>query len=152
MIQWRPAVHADLPRILELWNEQEDRFTGTGVPVDHPELFYPVGETHHAFYPYKPPVLNVAVAEEDGVITGFRYTEAVCEVSIVTGSQQVMRSLGNELTKEAHWAKGKGFRSGWGLVPSKFIRAVAYLLRPFPHIRAWRSLTPIGINFSELGD
>ena len=151
-VVWRPAVHADLPRIMELWRDQEARFNGTDVPVDRPQLFYPEGETHHAFYPYKPPVLNVAVAEEDGVVTGFRLTEAVPEVSVITGSREVMRSIGDELTREAHWAKSKGFRSGWGLIPSKFVGAFAHFLKKYPHIRPWKSLTPVGINFNELGD
>ena|SRR5258708_1543279 len=149
---WRDAVHADLPRIKELWDEQDARFADTGVPVDRPTLFYPEGETERAFYPYKPPVVNVVVAEEDGVITGWRYTEVVCEVCIVTGSEAVMKSLGNELTREAHWAKAKGFRSGWGLVNTKFVKAMSRFLRNHPHIRPWRSLTPVGIDFSELGD
>lgn len=149
---WRPAVHADMPRIHELWDEQDARFAGTGVPVDRPQLFYPEGEKDRPFYPYCPPVLNVAVAEEDGVINGWRYTEAVCEVCIVTGSEAVMKSLGNELTREAHWAKSKGFRSGWGLVTSKFAGALGYFLRRYPHIRPWKSMTPVGINFQELGD
>src|SRR5438270_4698154 len=99
-VVWRPAVHADLPRILELWDEQEQRFDDTGVPVDRPELFYPEGDTNHFIYPYRPPVLNDAVAEEDGVVTGFRLSEAVCEVSVITGSREVMRSMGDELTRE----------------------------------------------------
>jgi hypothetical protein len=151
-VVWRPAVHADLPRILELWAEQEKRFGDTGVPVDRPELFYAEGDRDHAFYPYKPPVINVVVAEQDGVITGWRYTEAVCEVCVVTGSREVMRSMGTELTREAHWAKAKGFRSGLGLIPKKFVGAFAHFLRAYPHIRPWRSLTPVGIDFKELGD
>lgn len=149
---WRAAVHADLPRILELWDEQEERFDATGIPVDRPELFYAEGDIDRPFYPYRPPVLRVAVAEEDGVVTGWRYTEAVPEISVITGSREVMRSIGNELTREAHWAKAQGFRSGWGLIPKKFIGAFAHFLQRHPHIRPWRSLTPVGINFKELGD
>jgi hypothetical protein len=151
-VMWRPATHADLPRILELWTDQEQRFDGTGVGVDRPELFYPEGDIAQPFYPYRWPVMRVFVAEEDGVITGFRYTENVPEVCIVTGSREVMRSVGNELTREAHWAKEAGFRSGWGLIPKKFVTAFAHFLKNYPHIRPWRSLTPVGIDFSELGD
>ena len=149
---WRDATHADLPRIQELWDEQEARFDGTGVPVDMPQLFYPEGETNHHFYPYCAPVLHVSVAEEDGVITGFQYSEAVPEVCVVTGSREVMRSIGDQLTREAHYFKSKGFRSGWGLIPAKFISAFAHFLKKYPHIRPWKSLTPVGINFQELGD
>lgn len=110
---WRDAVHADLPRIMELWDEQEARFSGTGVPVDRPDLLYPEGEVDHFFYPYKPPVMRVRVAVEDGIITGFKYNEAVLETCVVTGSAEVMKTMGNELTEDAHWFKAKGFRSGW---------------------------------------
>jgi hypothetical protein len=151
-VSWRPAVHADLPRILELWAEQEQRFDGTGVGIDRPELFYPEHDRDHAFYPFKPPILNVSVAEENGVITGFQYTEAIPEVCVVTGSREVMRTVGDQLTREAHKFKQLGFRSGWGLIPSKFIGAFAHFLKRYPHIRPWKSLTPVGINFSDLGD
>lgn len=151
-VVWRDAVHADLPRIKELWDEQDRRFEGTGIPVDRPELFYAEGDTDHAFYPCKPPILHVRVAERDGVIVGWRYTEAVCEVCIITGDEGVMKGIGNELTYEAHWAKANGFRSGWGLVPSKFIEGLRWFIRRHPHIRPWKSLTPVGINFQELGD
>lgn len=151
-VVWRPAVHADLARLKELWNDQEARFGGTNVPVDMPELFYPEGETDHFGYPFRPPVLNVTVAEEEGVITGFQYSEAVPEVCVVTGSREVMRTMGTRLTEEAHKFKQLGFRTGWGLIPSKFVGAFAHFLKKYPHIRPWRSLTPVGINFSELGD
>ena len=151
-VTWRPAVHADLPRILELWADQEQRFDGTGVGVDRPELFAAEGDTSAPFYPYCFPVMHVAVAEEDGVVTGFQYTECVCEVCVVTGSRAVMRTVGTRLTEEAHWAKAQDFRSGWGLVPSKFTSTYAHFLKNYPHIRPWRSLTPVGIDFSELGD
>jgi hypothetical protein len=151
-VTWRDAVHADLPRIMELWDEQDRRFEGTGVAVDRPELFYPEGETQHAFYPYKPPILRVRIAEVDGEIVGFKYQEAVPETCVVTGNEDAMKTLGNELTEDAHWAKSKGFRSGWGLIPSKFIDGMRYFLRRHPHIRPWKSLTPVGIDFSELGD
>lgn len=151
-VTWRPATHADLPRIMELWDAQETRFGGTDVPVDRPQLMYPEGETHHAFYPFRPPVLAVSVAEEDGIITGFQYSEAVPEVCVVTGSREVMRTMGTRLTEEAHKFKQLGFRSGWGLIPSKFVGAFAHFLKAYKHIRPWRSLTPVGINFKELGD
>jgi hypothetical protein len=151
-VVWRPATHADLPRIMELWDVQEGRFDGTGVSVDRPTLFYPEGETDHFGYPFKPPVLAVTVAEEDGVITGFQYSEAVVEVCLVTGSREVMRTMGTRLTEEAHKFKQLGFRSGWGLIPSKFVGAFAHFLKKYPHIRPWKSLTPVGINFNELGD
>lgn len=151
-VVWRDAVHADLPRIQELWAEQEARFADTGVPVDRPQLFYAEDETDRPFFPYKPPVVRVQVAEEDGVITAFKYQEAVLETCVVTASAEVMKTIGIALTVDAQWAKSKGFRSGWGLIPTKFAKAFARFLRPFPHIRPWRSLTPVGINFEELGD
>ncbi|HEV7674375.1 MAG TPA: hypothetical protein VGQ12_07585 [Candidatus Angelobacter sp.] len=150
-IVWRPAVAEDLPRIMELWDEQEKRFAGTDVKVDRPKLFCEE-EDSQAFAPYCPPVIRVAVAEEDGVISGFRYTEVVAEVAIITGSKAVMESLGTELTHEAQWAKSRGFRSGWGLVPQRFAVAMTRFLKRYPHIRVWKSLTPVGIDFSELGD
>jgi hypothetical protein len=145
-------VHADLPRILELWDEQDQRFAGTGVVPDRPQLFRPEGDSNHIWYPYCPPVIRVQVAEEDGVITGFKYQEAVLETCVVTGSTEVMKTMGLELTADAHWAKSYGFRSGWGLIPKKFVNAFARFLRAYPHIRPWRSLTPVGIDFKELGD
>lgn len=149
-VTWRPAVPQDLPRLEELWHEQEERFRDTDIPVDRPQLFS--DNPLHPFYPYRWPILHVAVAEEDGVVTGFQTTEAVAEASIITGSRAVMRSLGVRLTEEARWAKEAGMRSGWGLIPAKFADAVAHFLRAYPHIRPWKSLTPVGINFSELGD
>lgn len=151
-VVWRAAVHADLPRILELWDEQDARFAETGVPVDRPELFYPDGDTDHYCYPYHAPLVRVRVAERDGEIVGWKYQEAVLETCVITGDKEVMDSLGNELTEDAQWAKSKGFRSGWGLVHTKFVNAMARALRKFPHIRPWRNLTPVGINFNELGD
>lgn len=150
-IIWRPAVADDLPRIVELWDEQEERFAGTNVKVDRPKLFCDEQDSQ-AFAPFRPPVVNAAVAEEDGVITGFRYTEVVCEVAIITGSKAVMESLGTELTHEAQWAKQRGFRSGWGLVPQRFALAMERFLKKYPHIRVWKSMTPVGIDFGELGD
>ena len=149
---WRDAVHADLPRVMELWDEQELRFAGTGVPVDRPELLYPEGETDHFFYPYKPPVIRVRVAERDGFIVMFKYQELVPETCVVGGDRECMESMGNELTADAQWLKSKHFRSGWGLIPARFINTFARFLRKHPHIRPWKSLTPVGINFSELGD
>lgn len=151
-IVWRDACHADLLRIQELWDAQETRFAGTGVPVDRPKLFYPEGETGHFFYPYFPPVMRVRVAERDGLIVGFKYNEAVLETCVITGEKEVMETMGNELTADAHWFKDKGFRSGWGLIPSRFVKVFARFLRKHPHIRPWKSLTPVGINFQELGD
>lgn len=151
-IAWRPAKHADGPRILELWDEQGQRFDGTGVGVDRPQLFSPEGDTSRPFYPYCFPVMHVAVAEENGRVMGFQYTECIPEVCVVTGSREVMRTVGTRLTEEALWAKQEGFRSGWGLIPKKFIGAFAHFLKRYPHIRPWKSLTPVGINFQELGD
>lgn len=149
---WRDATHADEARIRELWAEQETRFEGTSVPVDRPVLFRPVEERDGFCYPYQPPVLRVRVAEEDGVITGFVYFEAVPEACVVTGSREVMRTIGNELTVNGHWLKQRRFRTGWGLIPSKFAPTFAHFLKKYPHIRPWTSLTPVGINFEELGD
>lgn len=149
---WREAAHADLPRILELWDEQDARFADTGAPVDRPELFYPEGETDHHFYPYRAPILRVTVAERNGEIVAFKYSEAVPEMCIVTGDRAVMDSIGMELTAEAHWLKAKGFRTGWGLIPKKFVNAFGRFLRKYPHIRTWREMTPVGINFEEIGD
>lgn len=152
MVKWRPAVLSDLPRIEELWLEQDGRFDGTGVPVDRPQLFSPEDDRSHPFYPYRWPVCHVAVAEEEGLVAGFQYTEFIGEVCVVTGSREVMRTIGNRLTDEAQWAKSQGLRSGWGLIPKKFIQAFAHFLHRYPHIRPWKDLTPVGINFSELGD
>jgi hypothetical protein len=52
---WRDAVHADLPRLEELWAAQQARFEER-APTVHatlPDLFYPVEETQHAFYPFR---------------------------------------------------------------------------------------------------
>ncbi len=151
-VTWRDATHADLPRIHELWDEQESRFDGTGIPVDRPQLLYPVEEKGHFFYPYFPPVVRVRVAEREGVIVMWKYQELVPETCIVGSDKEAMESIGNELTADAHWAKSKGFRSGWGLIPAKFISVFARFLRNHKHIRPWKSLTPVGINFKELGD
>jgi hypothetical protein len=32
------------------------------------------------------------------------------------------------------------------------VKAMSRFLRNHPHIRPWKSLTPVGINFNELGD
>jgi hypothetical protein len=144
IVTWRTATPNDLPRILELWDEQELRFAGTQIKVDRPELF---DEKGFCF-----PVMNVAVAEKQGSIVGFRYSELVPEMAIITGDEDVMKSLGDELTREAHNFKQIGFRSGWGLVPERFAKAMARFLKNHPHIRPWKSLTPVGIDFSELGD
>jgi hypothetical protein len=151
-VTWRPAVHADLPRILELWADQEQRFDGTGVPVDRVPLFAAEDDQANPLYPFRFPIVRVRVAEEDGVITGFKYQEVVFETCVVTGSAAVMKTMGVELTEDAHWAKAQGTRSGWGLIPKKFVNAFAHFLKRYPHIRPWRSLTPVGINFEELGD
>lgn len=137
---------------MELWDAQERRFSGTGVVIDKPKLLLPEGDTNHFCYPYCAPVLRLRVAEKNGVILGFKYQEAVPETCIVTGDKEVMESLGEELTADAHWLKSKGFRSGWGLIPKKFVNAFARFLRKYPHVRPWRDLTPVGIMFSELGD
>lgn len=143
-VTWRTATTADDSRITELWDEQVERFAGTKVKVDRPQLF---DEQGFCF-----PVMNVAVAEKHGNIVGFRYTEIIPEVAIITGDEDVMKSLGNELTREAHKFKQIGFRSGWGLVPERFAKAMARFLKNHPHIRPWKSLTPVGIDFEELGD
>lgn len=151
-VTWRPATHADLPRILELWDEQERRFEGTGVPVDRPELFRTEGHSDRPWYPYCPPVVRVRVAERDGEIVMWKYQELVPETCIVGSDKEAMETIGNELTEDAHWLKSVGFRSGWGLIPKRFIGVFARFLRKHPHIRPWKSLTPVGVNFEELGD
>jgi hypothetical protein len=196
-IIWRDAEPADLPRILQLWDEQEKRFAGTRVRVDRPQLFWeqskagdrqqasgnrknanalaqfhscssPTGnhkelknpdvETLHgnvserpAGWRYKPPIMRLRVAEKEGQIVGFRYVEAVPEVCLVTGDEDVMKTLGRELTEECYLFKSLGFRSGWGLVPEKFANALARFTRYSP-VRLWKGLRLIGCDFSELGD
>lgn len=200
-VTWRDAIPADLPRILELWDEQEKRFASTQVRVDRPQLFWenpgnhekvknPDVETLHGNvsntgsaseirrtldypralktertldYPralenrraegwrYKPPIMRLRVAEKNGQIVGFRYVEAVPEVCLVTGDEDVMKTLGRELTEECYLFKSLGFRSGWGLVPEKFAKALARFTRYSP-VRLWKGLRLIGCDFSELGD
>ena len=150
-ITWRPAVPADLPHIERLWREQQARFRDTYIKVDRPELFATESDAATPFYPYKPPVIRVRVAEKDGVMVGFRYVEAIPEVCLVTGDEDVMKTLGRELTEECYWAKSLGFRSGWGLVPEKFARALARFTRYSP-VRLWNRLKLIGCDFTELGD
>jgi hypothetical protein len=239
-VTWRDAIPIDLPRILELWDEQEKRFAGTNVRIDRPQLFWenpgnrpeatgsrpqatghsanpeklasqntqpaleqfqscssPTGnhekmknrdvETLHgkpgsplragfardgvgsvstdsALEPpraldqsratgwrYKPPIMRLRVAEKNGQIVGFRYVEAVPEVCLVTGDEDVMKTLGRELTEECYLFKSLGFRSGWGLVPEKFANALARFTRYSP-VRLWKGLRLIGCDFSELGD
>ena len=153
MITWRDAVHADLPRIKELWDEQGARFAEKApyVHSEMPELFYSEGETEHAFYPFKPPVLRVRVEERDGVIISWRMVEAVCEVQQVGGDEMSIRSLGRELPEECQWARAKGFRSGWGLAPREFSKPIERALRHTP-LRTWPNLILIGCDFSEIGD
>ncbi|HEY6349689.1 MAG TPA: hypothetical protein VI636_09790 [Candidatus Angelobacter sp.] len=151
---WRDAVQADLPSILELWNEQEERFAESSVRVDRPQLFWEQNETRPPGWRYRPPIMRLRVAEKDGPprrIVGFRYVEAVPEVCLVTGDEDVMKTLGKELTEECHLFKSLGFRSGWGLVPEKFAKALARFTRYSP-VRLWKNLRLIGCDFSELGD
>ena len=150
-VTWRDAVRADLPRILELWDEQEKRFAETGVRVDRPQLFWNEGEPHPAGWFYRAPIMRLRVAEKDGRIVGFRYVEAVPEVCLVTGDEDVMKTLGKELTEECHLFKSLGFRSGWGLVPEKFAQALARFTRYSP-VRLWKGLRLIGCDFKDLGD
>ena len=189
IVIWRDANPADLPRILELWDEQEKRFASTQVRVDRPQLFWeeelrhsqnmknPDVETLHgnvsndsasetgralnyprdlkteraAGWRYKPPIMRLRVAEKNGQIVGFRYVEAVPEVCLVTGDEDVMKTLGRELTEECYLFKSLGFRSGWGLVPEKFAKTLARFTRYSP-VRLWKGLRLIGCDFSELGD
>lgn len=179
---WRDAVPADLPRILELWDEQEKRFASTAVRVDRPQLFWEnpgnrpstarrdlrqvTGDRQTQEPPqnlqrqatsgipgwrYKPPIMRLRVAEKDRKIVGFRYVEAVPEVCLITGDEDVMKTLGKELTEECYLFKSLGFRSGWGLVPEKFANALARFTRYSP-VRLWKGLRLIGCDFSDLGD
>ena len=169
---WRDAEPADLPRILELWDEQENRFASTQVRVDRPQLFWenpgnrPEATGHSEKqtqeqnlqsedtsrgWRYKPPIMRLRVAEKNGQIVGFRYVEAVPEVCLVTGDEDVMKTLGRELTEECYLFKSLGFRSGWGLVPEKFAKALARFTRYSP-VRLWKGLRLIGCDFGELGD
>jgi hypothetical protein len=152
-VNWRDATHADLASITELWQAQKLRFQ-TLAPTIHaemPDLFYPEGETEHAFYPYKPPILRIRVAEHEGVILSCRIVEAVCEVQVIGGDEEVMRSLGRELPEECQWARSKGFRSGWGLAPKAMAGPIARSLRHTP-LKPWPNLLLIGCDFTELGD
>ena len=128
-----------MPRLHELWDEQERRFAGTGVKVDRPELG-------------QPPTMAVRVAEKDGRIVGFYHVGAVAELSIVTGDEDVMRSLPREMAVLSHWLKAHGVRTGWGLVPKKFAASMARFLRKFPPIRRWSGFEIFGVDFTELGD
>ena len=150
-VTWRDAVRADLPRILELWDEQEQRFAPIGVKVDRPQLFWSLPCEERAGWPYKPPIMRLRVAEKAGSIVGFRYVEAVPEVCLITGDEDVMKTLAAELTEECHLFKSLGFRSGWGLVPEKFAKALTRFIRYSP-VRLWKNLRLIGCDFSELGD
>lgn len=150
-ITWRDAVRVDLPRILELWDEQEERFASTAVRVDRPQLFWNEDEARTPGWTYRPPILRLRVAEKDGHMVGFRYVEAVPEVCLVTGDEEVMKTLGKELTEECYLFKSLGFRSGWGLVPEKFAKTLARFTRYSP-VRLWKNLRLIGCDFSDLGD
>jgi hypothetical protein len=152
-IVWRDAVHADLARIWYLWAEQQERFQSLAptVHAEMPELFYPEEETEHVFYPFRPPVLRVRVAEQDGMVIACLVIEAVCEVQLVGGNEDVVRSLGRELPEACQWARGKGFRSGWGLAPKKLANPIARSLRHTP-LQPWPNLVLIGCDFESLGD
>lgn len=139
MVKWRNALPADLPRIQELWDEQERRFAGTGVKVDRPDLT-------------QPPTMCVRVAEKSGQVVGFYHVEAVAEFSIATSDEEVMRSLAAEMAGLSHWLKSVGVRTGWGLVPKKFAASMERFLRKFPLVRKWRAFEIFGCDFSELGD
>ena len=151
LITWRDAVHTDFPRILELWDEQEERFAGSSVRVDRPQLFWEEGETATPGWRYRPPIMRLRVAEEEGRIVGFRYVEAVPEVCLVTGDEEVMKTLAKELTEECLLFKSLGFRSGWGLVPEKFAKTLARFTRYSP-VRLWKNLRLIGCDFKDIGD
>ncbi|HEY6250810.1 MAG TPA: hypothetical protein VI685_12690 [Candidatus Angelobacter sp.] len=148
---WRDAVRADLPRILELWDEQEERFAESSVRVDRPQLFWEEGETGTPGWRYRPPIMRLRVAEKNGQIVGFRYVEAIPEVCLMTGDEDVMKTLAKELTEECHLFKSLGFRSGWGLVPERFAKALARFTRYSP-VRLWKNLRLIGCDFRDLGD
>jgi hypothetical protein len=139
MIHWRDALPADLEKLHQLWDEQEKRFAGTGVKVDRPDLT-------------RPPTMVVRIAERDGQVVGFYHVEAVAELSIVTGDEDVMRSLAPEMATLSHWLKAHGVRTGWGLVPKKFAASMGRFLRKFPLIRRWTVFEIFGCDFSELGD
>lgn len=139
MIRWRDGFPSDLPRLNELWDEQEKRFEGTGVRVDRPDLT-------------RPPTVVVRVAEKEGQIVGFYHVEAVPELCIVSGDEEVMRSLPPEMALLSHWLKARGFRTGWGLVPKKFAKSMGKFLQRFPLIRKWTAFEIFGCDFSELGD
>ena len=152
-LTWRDATHRDLARIEELWREQEARLRELAPTIEAPlpELFYPEGETEHAFYPYKPPILRVRVAESDGIVVAARMVEAVCEVQLIGGDQETVKTLGRELPEECQWARSKGFRSGWGLAPRALAKPIERSLRHTP-LRTWPNLVLIGCDFSELGE
>lgn len=152
-VTWRAATHADLPRIQELWKAQEEYFHKLAPTVlsPMPELFYPIEETGHAFYPYKPPILRVQMAEKNGEVVACRIVEAVCEVQLIGGDEDVVRSLAKELPEECQWARSKGFRSGWGLAPRQMAKPIERSLRHTP-LRTWPDLILVGCQFEELGD
>ena len=139
MIHWRDALPSDLPRLQELWDEQERRFEGTGVKVDRPDLT-------------QPPTMVVRIAEKDGEVVGFYHVEAVAELSIVSGDEDAMRSLAPEMATLSHWLKARGVRSGWGLVPKKFAKTMGMFLKKFLLIRKWTVFEIFGCDLSELGD
>lgn len=152
-VTWRDAVHADLPRIEELWTSQDVKFRELAPTVNAtlPEIFYAEDDTNHAFWPFRPPILRARVAERDGVVTCAVLIEAVCEVQVIGGDEDAMRSLGRELPEDCQWARDKGFRSGWGLAPKAFAKPIERSLRHTP-LKAWPNLVLIGCSFEELGD
>jgi hypothetical protein len=138
-VLWRQGLPEDMARLQELWDEQERRFAGTGVKVDRPDLT-------------QPPTMAVRVAEREGKIVGFYHVEAVAELCLVTGDEEVMKSLAPEMAKLSHWLKANGVRTGWGLAPKKFAAAMERFLRKFPPIRKWQAFEIFGVDFTELGD
>ena len=138
-VVWRQGLPEDIARLHELWDEQERRFAGTGVKVDRPDLT-------------RAPTLAVRVAERAGKIVGFYHVEAVAELCLVTGDEEVMRSLAPEMAKLSHWLKANGVRTGWGLAPKKFAASMGRFLRKFPPIRKWTAFEIFGVDFTELGD
>lgn len=146
-------MHADLPRIKELWDEQNAKLAELEptIQAPMPTLFYPEGETEHAFYPYHPPILRARVAVRDGIVVSCRIVEAVCEVQLIGGDQETVKSLGRELPEECQYFRALGFRSGWGLAPKALAKPIERSLRHTP-LRAWPNLVLIGCDFSELGD
>jgi hypothetical protein len=149
---WRDAVHADLPAIEKLWQEQQQRFheMAPTVKSEMPVLFLPEGQTGPCGI-FQPPILRVRVAERDGEIIASRVVEAVCEVQLIGGDQEVVNSLGKELPEECQWAKSRGFRSGLGSDPKGIGKA--HRAKPAAHaFAASGNVVLIGCDFSELGD